>query len=273
MTSKIEQHYSVGGGLAGVIASGLRAAGKDLSSLTPADLEPVDEFHIRGRRATLELAARMELRRDCSVLDVGSGLGGPARTIAHHFQCRVTGVDLTADFCAAANAMSEWVGLAGRTVFQQGDATTLDFEPSSFDSAFSIHAAMNIAAKDALYSGVHRILKPGGIFAIYDILQGEGGDVHFPVPWARDPAISHIVTPRRMRELLTSAGFSIIDETDSTEESSSWFRKKAEGMQRQRASAIGFKLFLGEDYSAMAANQVRNLAERRIRTVSYIARR
>jgi ubiquinone/menaquinone biosynthesis C-methylase UbiE len=273
MSSDVEQHYGRSGRLAETIAERLRAVGKVPGELKPSDLETIDEFHVRGRAATLELAALMQIGPGARVLDVGSGLGGPARTIAARYGCHVTGIDLTLEFCDAAGEMSRWVGLADKTAFVQGDATQLDVPPGSFDAAMTIHAAMNIARKDAVYAGVHRALKPGSIFAVYDIVRGEGGDVLFPVPWARDPSISHLATPGEMQGLLKEAGFEIVQEIDSTEAGATWFAEMAARMRASATPAVGFRIFLGDDYAQMAANQVRNLTERRIRTVSYIARR
>ncbi len=272
MAIDVETHYGGSGDLAALIKERLAASGKDLSRLTNEDLAIVTEFHIRGRKATLELAARMELVPDCHVLDIGSGLGGPARTLAERYGCRVTGVDLTRAYCEAAAEMSAWVGLADKVRFVHGDATSLGFEPASFDAAMTIHVAMNIAAKDKLYAAAKRALKPGRIFAVYDVLRGEGGPVIFPVPWARDPSISHLATPGEMRELLTGAGFAIEQEIESTEESAAWFQQKATGMAKPGPMPLGFGLFLGAEYGTMARNQVQNLAERRIRTVAYLCR-
>jgi ubiquinone/menaquinone biosynthesis C-methylase UbiE len=271
MNETIRRHYSREPMLADAILSRLVAAGKDPSRLTIDDLAPIDEFHVRGRKATLELADRMEIDPQARVLDLGSGLGGPARTLAQVFGCQVVGIDLTPALCEAAAAMSGWVGLAGKVSFEQGDATALDCEPRSFDAVMTIHAAMNVAAKDAMYAGAHRALKPGRIFAIYDILQGDGGDVLYPVPWARDASISHLATAAQMRELLHGAGFSILDEIDSSDESLAWFEQAAQAAAR--SAPLSFRSFLGPDHVQMARNQVRNLAERRIRTISYICRR
>ena len=213
MGSAVERHYSSTGGLTGKIAAQLRAAGKDPPNVTTADLAPIDEFHIRGRAATLELANRMEIAPGARVLDVGSGLGGPARTLVETYQCHVTGIDLTADFCEAARQLSSWIGLSEQVTFEQGDATALAFD-GGFDAAMSIHVAMNIADKSAVYTGVRRALTPGRILAVYDVLQGEGGEVLFPVPWAREPSTSHLATPDDMRRLLEGAGFKIESEID-----------------------------------------------------------
>jgi len=243
-----------------------------MERLATTDLAPVDEFHIRGREATLELAACMELCADATVLDLGSGMGGPARTVAEVHGCSVTGVDLTPAFCDAANAMSDWVGLSDRVRFVHGDATAPPVESATFDAAMTIHAAMNIPDKPALYAGARDALKPGRIFAVYDVLQGDGGPVHFPVPWAREPSISHLATPADMRDLLVEAGFTILQEADSTAVSLAWFEAMVDRMAQSGAPPATFQTFLGEDFPQMVRNQVRNLAEDRIRTVAFICR-
>jgi SAM-dependent methyltransferase len=115
----------------------LRNAGKDLNKLTIADLVIVDEFHIRGQKATLELGEKMNLNARSHVLDIGSGLGGPARTLAETHGCRVTGIDLTQAFCDAATAMSDWIGLGSRVSFKHGDGTNLPFANQTFDAAIT----------------------------------------------------------------------------------------------------------------------------------------
>ena len=166
--------------------------------------------------------------------------------------------------------MSDWVGLGKHVNFRQGDATKLPFGDRKFDAAMTIHVAMNIAAKDKFYAEARRVLKPGGIFAVYDVLQGEGGNVLYPVPWARDPSISHVATPDQMKSLLTGAEFQILDTHDSTEESQVFFEQLNAQMAKTGSSPFLWRIFLGEDFPAMARDQVRNITERRIRTVSYI---
>ena len=272
MADPIAAHYGSGGVLADVIADGLQRAGKDLERLTTADLAVIDEFHIRGRKATLELAARMRLRGDLRVLDIGSGLGGPARTVAETYACHVTGIDLTPAFCDAANTLSGWVNLDDRVAFQQGDATNLPFEDDRFDAAMTIHTAMNIAAKDEMYREARRVLKAGGVFAIYDILQGEGGDVHYPVPWASEPSISHLATRDEMESLLADAGLEILEVDDSTGESQAWFEEMMAGATQDGPPPLSFQVILGSDFPRMVRNQIRNLSERRIRTMSFLCK-
>jgi len=268
MADRVASHYSENLELADAIAEKLRSAGNDLNKLKTADLVAVDEFHIRGRKATLELGEKMNLNAHSHVLDIGSGLGGPARTLAETYGCRVTGVDLTQAFCDAATAMSDWVGLGNRVSFKQGDATNLPFENKTFDAAMTIHVAMNIAAKDKMYAEARRVLKPGGVFAVYDVLQGEGGEVLYPVLWARDRSISHLATPDQMTALLAVRVSNC--KMFKTQESQSFFEKMTAQMAKTGTSPVIWQLFLGDDFPAMARNQVRNVTERRIRTVTYI---
>ncbi|WP_196777954.1 class I SAM-dependent methyltransferase [Lentzea aerocolonigenes] len=255
------------------IGSALEAAGLDRATLRPADLAPIDEFHIRGRAATLEIIEAVGLTADSRVLDLGSGLGGPARTLAELTGCTVTGVDLTAEFCEVATALSEWTGLSERTHFHVGDATATGLPDAAVDTALTVHVAMNISDKHALYAEAFRVLRPGGRFVVYDVLQGEGGDVRYPVPWANDSSTSFLATPAEMRELLPAAGFDVISEVDSSDESLAWFLQMRARIQRDGPPPVTFAAFLGEEFGQMAANQVTNLVERRIRTVMFVCSR
>jgi len=270
MSHEIADHYGGSGGLTEKIAESLRSEGKDLDKLKAADLEAIDEFHFRGRKATLELAEQMRLSEDCRVLDIGSGLGGTARTLAGEFGCHVLGLDLTPGFCEAAAVISDWVNLGEQVQFQQGDAKNPPFADNQFDAAITIHVAMNILAKGKLYEQTQRVVKPGGIFAVYDILQGEGGDALFPAPWAREPSISYLATPDEMKALLSGAGFKILDVHDSTDESLSWLEARTMRMAQAGPSPVTIQILFGDDFSEMIQNQTRCLMERRIRTVSFI---
>jgi ubiquinone/menaquinone biosynthesis C-methylase UbiE len=270
MTEKVSTHYGSGGNLAAKIADGLQSAGKNLRNLKTVDLSAIDEFHFRGRKATLELAEQMNLSKSAYVLDIGSGLGGPARTLAEEYGCRVIGIDLTSVFCEVAGIMSNWVSLAERTGFQQGDATNPPFPDNQFDAAMTIHVAMNIAAKDKMYEQARRVLKPGGVFAVYDILQGEGGEAFYPAPWAQDPSISHLATPEEMKKLLSDAGFRILNVHDSTDESLGWLEARTSSLAQSGTSPITTQVLFGDIFPEMIGNQTRGLRERRIRTVSYI---
>lgn len=268
----VAAHYAHEG-LEQTLLSALSAAGADLEHLTTADLMPIDEFHIGGRRATLALAQRLGLDASHQVLDIGCGLGGPSRCLAEKFGCRVTGLDLSPDYCRVATLLARRVGLAEVVSYQQGDALNLPFADHSFDLLWTQHTAMNIADKERLYAEMWRVLKPGGKLSIYDILAGAGGEVLYPVPWARRPEISHLLRPRQLREFLETTGFEIRRWQDMTQQGRHWFRRMGEKIARDGMPRLGLHLLLGADFSQMAKNQVRNLEENRISLIETIVMR
>lgn len=161
VSESVQAHYTRSG-LGDLILAALERAGKNLNRLTPEDLAPIDEFHIRGRTATLELARAAKVDATKRVLDVGSGVGGTSRCLAREFGCRVTGIDLTEEYCSAAAMLSDRTGLGELVDYRHGDATSLPFPDASFDIVWTEHAAMNIPDKPRLYQEMYRVLKPGG---------------------------------------------------------------------------------------------------------------
>lgn len=268
----VQTHYTRAD-LSEVILAALEKAGKDVNRLTPEDLAPIDQFHIRGRTATLELARAAGLDAAKHVLDVGSGVGGTSRCLAKEFGCRVTGIDLTDEYCRAAAMLSARTGLAHLVNYRQGDATRLPFDDRTFDVVWTEHVAMNIPDKTRLYKEMHRVLKPGGTLAIYDVLAGPSGPVLFPVPWARTPDTSFLVPPSELRKLLEEAEFTVTDWSDTTEPARAWFVALAEKISKQGLPSLGFHVLLGADFKAMAQNQGRNLQEGRIVLAQVVARK
>ena len=272
LDSSFQEHYTHQN-LRGAILAALTGAGKDIHHLKLDDLAPVDEFHIRGRDATLELARQLSLDDTKHVLDVGSGLGGASRYLASEYGCRVTGRDLTDEYCRVAQFLADRHGLRSRVSYRQGNALDIPFEDNSFDVVWTQHASMNIADKAKLYSEIARVLRPGGCFAMYDVLAGPVSPVYYPVPWAREPSISFLATPDQLRKLLGEAGLQILSWRDTSEIGRAWFKDVAAKMQQQGGSpALGFHVLLGPDFRVMARNQVRNLNENRIILIECVAR-
>ena len=269
---KVCDHYSPGD-LGTKILHALSASGKDPDRLTLDDLIPIDEFHVRGRKATADLAKDLEPGKNMRILDVGCGLGGAARYLAREFSCHVTGLDLNDEYCRVAEDLTRRLALDSLVSFRQGNALSLPFPDATFDIVWTQHASMNICDKSQLYRELFRVLKPGGRLALYDALAGTGGETHFPVPWARDSSISFLQTEQQLLERLTENGFEIEVWRDVTEAGRSWFCHMNDRIRAQGPPQFGLQLLLGADFRLMAHNLMLNLEEGRILLLECIARR
>jgi SAM-dependent methyltransferase len=268
----VERHYNHGD-LEQTILAALKKAGKNVDQLTLDDLAPIDEFHIRGPEATREMAEEIGLNDKMQVLDIGSGLGGPSRRLASNYGCHVTGLDLTEAYCHFAKALSIRLGLDNLVSYRTGNALDMPFDDMSFDVLWTQHAAMNINDKTQLYSEMFRVLKPGGHLAIYDVMSGPGGEVYFPVPWARDSSISFLATEDELRRYLEAAGFRIMSWRDTTETGLAWFAAKSAEIKKQGRPIVGYHLLLGDDFPQMGRNQLRSFNEKRMTLLQVIAMR
>ena len=271
--SEVSAHYTSGDLLAR-LEGRLREDGVDPARPTFEALAPYDHFHGRGVEATEDMADRFEVAATDHVLDVGSGLGGPARYFARRFGCRVSGIDLTAEFCDVARHLTSRLGLAERVSFEQGDALAMPFGDAAFDGAYSMNVSMNIADKRALYREIHRVLKPGGWLVLSEVVQGPGGEPAYPAPWARTAATSFLATADETRTNLAASGFTIERERDTTEAALAY------GARSRALAAAGGKpphravsLILGPVAEEAVANTGRALRERRTVPVELICRK
>jgi SAM-dependent methyltransferase len=258
-SNKIREHYSATG-LTNRIKAALTTITPESQALTVAQLAPLDQFHTRGILATGELAEAARLEPSTRVLDLGCGLGGPARYLAATFGCKVTGVDLSPAFIDAATYLTARCGLSDRVTFEVADGLHLPFDNASFDAVFLQHVAMNIEDRTALYAALHRILSPGGRLVIYDIVLRDG-DVVYPVPWARDASTSVLLTESHTRTALETAGYKAALWRDDTQVAIDWFQTV---MGAQPQSVLNLGLVMGPDFPVMAANLGRNLRENRL---------
>jgi len=268
----VEDHYTRSS-LGDTILSALREAGKDLERLTPDDLAPVDEFHSGQRNATVRLAQLAGLSGAEDVLDVGCGIGGPSRFLAKAFGCRVTGLDLTAEFVEVANMLARRTGLAGKVTYRQGDALDLPFPDASFDLVWSQNAAMNIADRDRLYAEMRRVLRPAGRLAIQDVAAGPGREPYYPTPWASDKSISFLFAPEVTREKLERAGFRVVAWHDPTRESLEQALARAKALETGSLPPLGLHILIGPNFPAVSRNMVRNLEEARIQLINAVLER
>lgn len=255
----VRDHYRATG-LTERLKAVLAGLGPDDHRLTPRQLAALDQFHTRGLAATADLARLAGLAADMSVLDVGAGIGGPARFLAEAYGCRVTGVDLSEPFVDAARYLTERTGLNGQVSFQAASALALPFDDGSFDVVLLQHVAMNISDRPRLYRQIRRVLKAGGRFATFDVVL-KGGEPHYPVPWARTPATSFLLTPAATREAIEPAGFHTLAWQDDTELAKAWI---AELRAAGPPPSPNLGVVMGPDFAQLATNLGRNLLEGRL---------
>lgn len=271
----LNEHYGVPD-LGEEILDALEAAGKDVEGLTRDDTASFDEFHIRGLEASRELADLADLEAGSRVLDVGCGVGGPARTLASEFGCDVVGVDIVEEYCRAAELFTDRAGMNERVRFHRGNAVDLPFESGQFEVVWLEHTLMNVGDKERALEEASRVLGPGGRLALYEICAGPGGEPVFPVPWASDPSLSYLETPERFREMVLDHGFEEVTWRDVTAPSLEWFRNVVESMQSRPPDApppLGLNLLMGEETPVKAMNVVRCLEEDRVTVVQGVFER
>jgi ubiquinone/menaquinone biosynthesis C-methylase UbiE len=246
--------------------------GKDPEKLAAIDLAAADEFHVGGIDATQELAAHMELRPGMRLLDVGSGIGGPARYFAAEHGCKVTGIDLTEEFVQVARKLTARTKLVASVEFRQGSALELPFDAGSFDGAYMIHVGMNIADKAGIFREVRRVLKAGARFTIFDFVRTGDGPMRYPVPWAASEATSFVVKVEGYREALKKGGFHIAQERARKQFAVEFTERVMARMKQGGPPALGIHLLLGEKAPAMAANILAMMKESILEPVELYAR-
>jgi SAM-dependent methyltransferase len=268
----VADHYATGT-IVAAIHDALAEAGLDEGALSPTDIEGIDHLHGGGAAVTRNLAGRLPLAPGQHILDLGSGVGGPARLIAREFDCSVTGIDLTEEYCSVARWLSDLTGLAGRTAFEHGSATDLPFDDEAFDGAVCQNVSMNIADKAAFYGGVFQVLKPGAFFASTDVCLGDGGEPLYPVHWAKTAKTSFLVTPPALTDLLSAAGLADIAGRDTIAEHDAFLAEARRRLAEEGPPVLGPHLVFGDRVRVLGRNTARNLEENRVVPMEFICRR
>jgi SAM-dependent methyltransferase len=271
-TQAIADHWGQGDVYA-LIVSALNKMSKPLDGLAVEDLAPVDHFHARGFPATVELADRLTIKAGEHILDIGCGLGGPARYLAKRFECRVTGLDITEPFVNAANKLTALVHMEAQVKIELGDGMRLPYADATFDGAYTQHVTMNIDDRGTFFAEAYRVLKPGGFFALTEHGLGEKGDPHYPVPWSMDGSGSYLVTPSQTREFLQRAGFVDIRMEDTGPKYAAAYKAVIEQAQKGELPPLGIHLLMGETAPQKRLNALRNIEEGRTHPIQVICRK
>lgn len=268
----IAEHWAKGDVFA-LILSALEKAGKSPEGLTVDDLVPVDHFHARGFPATVELADRLPVKAGDRILDIGCGIGGPARYFSKRFGCRVTGIDITPEFVETANRLTAMVGLERQVTIEQGDGQHLPYPDRVFDGAYAQHVTMNIADRGGFFGEAYRVLKPGAFFALTEHGLGSTGEPHHPVPWSEDGSGAYLVSPSQTRTLLETAGFERIEMEDTGHKYLAAYNKVMELAAQGALPPLGVHILLGENAREKTHNAARNIEEGRTQPVQVICRK
>lgn len=266
----IHNYYSPNG-LYNKIIGGLNEIGKDISKLTLDDLQPVDEFHIRGDVATKELIKLSGFTSDMHILDVGCGVGGSTRRLSHEVGCCVSGIDLSNEYIDAAERLTQLLNMQERVKFLTASALALPFDDNTFDGAWSIQMNMNVEDKSGWLKEVYRTLKPGGRAVLYEVCGSKKTPVYFPVPWAQDSSMSFLVPPESFRDVIISAGFNIDIWHDKTAHAQKAFAHMLEPRGEPNLPELGVHLLVGNDILTKAYNLHRNLDDERVTLIETVA--
>jgi SAM-dependent methyltransferase len=269
----ISSHYSRGDLLDRLVAA-LADDGIDSRHASIETLAPYDQFHGRGLEATTEVADLLAVDATDHILDIGSGIGGPARYFAHRFGCQVTGIDLTAEFCDIAREVTRWLGLETRVRFAHGNALAMPFGDAQFDGAYSMNVSMNIADKAGFYREIHRVLKPGAWLMLSEIARGPGGDPHYPTPWAASANSSFLSTPEETRRGLANAGFDVLRLHSALGQALAFgARSRAMVARGEKPPHRAVQLIHGDQAATMMANSARGLTETRFDPIEVLCRK
>ena len=261
------------GDVYGLIIAALEKTSKRLDQLTVEDLAPVDHFHARGFPATVELADRLPIRAGQHILDIGCGLGGPARYIAQRFGCRVSGIDITEPFVTAANQLTACLRMQDQVEIELGDGQHLPYADASFDGAYAQHVTMNVVDRPRFFAEAFRVLKLGAFFALTEHGLGPTGTPHHPVPWSEDGSGAWLINPAETRRLLELTGFEAIDMEDTGAKYIAGYKAAIARAERGELPPLGTHILMGDSALPKTRNAARNIEEGRTHPFQLLCRK
>lgn len=273
MTERSIADHWAQGDVYGRIVGALRDAGKALDRLTIEDLAPVDHFHARGWQATIELADRLPVKAGDHILDIGCGVGGPARYLARRFHCTVTGVDITRPFVEAGNKLTALLGMQDVVRIELADGQSLPYDDEVFEGAYAQHVTMNVADRALFFAEAYRVVRPGGFFAITEHGLGPTSNPHYPLPWSEDGHGAYLVPPAETRSRLEAAGFQHVVIEDTGAKYLESYKRALELASQGALPPLGIHLLIGASAPEKMRNAARNIEEGRTRPIQMVCRK
>lgn len=271
-TNRIARHWARNN-IYATILNKLEEMALPLEQVTLKDLAPIDHFHSCGFPATTELADRLDVAPGQHVVDIGCGLGGPARYMANRFQCKVSGVDITPAFVEVANKLTVLLRMQRSVMILNGDGHNLPFSDGFFDGGYTQHVTMNVADRPAFYAEAYRVLKPGGFFAVTEIGMGPRGQPHYPMPWSTDGSGSYLVTPDETCSMLEDTGFTNIDIEFTWDKYLAGYQVTLAKAELDELPPLGTHLLMGDNALQNIRNSARNIEEQRTQPIALVCRK
>lgn len=265
----IQAHYAQEN-MAEQILAALKESGVDVDNLKRKDIASYEEFHIGGRDTTRILAEYAEIQSGTILLDIGCGIGGPARTLVSEYDCKVTGIDITYEFVNTAKVLTEKIRLSDSIRFLRGSGTDLPFEDNSFSTVWMQHITMNVERKDLLFSEISRVLKPNGRLVFHEVIKGDTQELYFPVLWASNPNGSYLLSLKHFQSLLQESNLTEVKMCEHTDLALSYFKQLNEKVKKAPSSKLNLSMLFNKEMPKKAKNVYRNLKEGKIRTIMAV---
>jgi len=274
METHVRRHYNTPD-LLQKIDAGLTDAGKNIHQLHIKDLALVDQLHTGGAQATLSLVKKTCITPKDHILDAGCGLGGSSRLLAHTFGCRVTGIDLSASYIDAAQVLTRRTGLSHKNNFHTGSILDLPWNNNTFDAVLCQHLLMNIKDKHAAVQEFFRVLKPGGVLMLHEIVKGGKQDLALPVPWAASAEISFLVSKDSLIQAFVGKGFRVEAFVDATETGGRYWQKVKEFTRNNAGTPrpLGPHLVFGPNAKDFPFTMAKNFASGSIGLIEAVLKK
>ena len=227
------------------------------------ELFPIDQYHARGIAATVDLGKRMPISKNQKIIDIGCGLGGPARYYAKEFKCFITGIDITPSFIEIGNEFNRLTSMSDNVELLVGNGEVLNFENETFDGAYSQHVTMNISNREKFFSEAFRVLKKDSFFAFTEHGLGPEGNPIFPLPWANSLEMSFLLPPQKTISILKDTGFSDIKIIETAEKYISGYEKLIKLKSENKKPVLGIHVIGGDSMNERSKNSMESIKENR----------